>query len=284
MPKIPNPDFHTLASVLPPLYAQEHLSWQACVGLKIFDPCGAWTWYLTEYDPAKRIAFGLVHGFEMELGYIDIDELEQYRGSLGLPLEQDLYFEPRTLAQCRQIHEPDWTPPMPRTENAPTYRIVYYPAGYAPYNQLVHNLTWAQVCEVLRQHEGDEHDTFTVPTYLPDEPASYSFSLPAERVYQHGAFAGCTFIQAEDDSPIPKHPEYFPGRALGFEQAGIVAGAQCVYTGLNRLWELDYDYSVILGRGEPLTAVYTYGKTVLAVSPDVRNLLWKLNVSELRVK
>jgi len=37
---------------------------------KFFHPMSSWTWYLTEYDPKERLAFGLVAGFETEIGYV----------------------------------------------------------------------------------------------------------------------------------------------------------------------------------------------------------------------
>lgn len=40
---------------------------------KFFDPCGGWTWLATEYNPEERIFFGMVHGFEKELGYFSLE-------------------------------------------------------------------------------------------------------------------------------------------------------------------------------------------------------------------
>jgi len=68
--------------------------------IKLFDPTGSWTWYLSEYDPETRRAFGLVHGFEAEYGYIDMAELVAFRGRFGLPIERDLHWTPRPLAEC----------------------------------------------------------------------------------------------------------------------------------------------------------------------------------------
>lgn len=61
--------------------------------VKLFDPTGGWTWYISAYDPQTRTAFGLVDGFEKEYGYIDMGELVAYRGRFGLPLERDLYWQ-----------------------------------------------------------------------------------------------------------------------------------------------------------------------------------------------
>jgi hypothetical protein len=44
-----------------PLYSQEHES-DPMVVAKLFDPCGSATWFLLEYDPVERIAFGYVTG------------------------------------------------------------------------------------------------------------------------------------------------------------------------------------------------------------------------------
>ncbi len=67
--------------------------------VKYFTPDADWTWYATEYDPESRLFFGLVDGFERELGYFSLDELEQLRGPLGLPVERDLYWKPTPLSE-----------------------------------------------------------------------------------------------------------------------------------------------------------------------------------------
>ena len=82
---------------LPPLKGQEEKGWDAIAYVKLFDPTGSWTWYATEYDPARRMFFGLVRGFEDELGYFSLDELESIRGAWGLGIERDIYFKPATL-------------------------------------------------------------------------------------------------------------------------------------------------------------------------------------------
>mgnify|MGYP003395102625 CR=1 FL=1 len=68
--------------------------------VKLFDPTGSWTWYISEYDTETREAFGLVDGFEAELGYISMPELVAFRGRFGLPLERDLHWTPRPLSEC----------------------------------------------------------------------------------------------------------------------------------------------------------------------------------------
>ncbi len=66
--------------------------------VKLFDPTGAATWYIAAYDPDTRIAWGIGHIFETEVGSIPMDEIVAVRGAFGLPIERDLYWEPRTLA------------------------------------------------------------------------------------------------------------------------------------------------------------------------------------------
>lgn len=72
--------------------------------VKWFTPDADWTWYVVEYDPKDRTAFGLVAGFEIELGYFSLDEIEAIRGPLGLRVERDLYFKPQTISKCRADH------------------------------------------------------------------------------------------------------------------------------------------------------------------------------------
>jgi hypothetical protein len=69
---------------------------------KFFNPTGAGTWYATEYDPKDRIFFGYVSIFgdwNDEWGYFSLDELENYRGRLGLGIEKDLYFQEKRASQ-----------------------------------------------------------------------------------------------------------------------------------------------------------------------------------------
>ena len=68
--------------------------------VKLFNPTGAGTWYLSEYDAKTRTAFGRVDGQFDEYGYIDMAELVAFRGQFGLPIERDLHWTPRLLAEC----------------------------------------------------------------------------------------------------------------------------------------------------------------------------------------
>ena len=60
--------------------------------VKLFNPYGSGTWYLSELDD-NDIAFGrcdLGHG--AELGYISLQELRDYRSPLGGRIERDRYW------------------------------------------------------------------------------------------------------------------------------------------------------------------------------------------------
>jgi len=84
--------------VLPKLYEQESLGYNATAYVKFFTPDSNWSWYVTEFD-GKDLFFGLVCGFERELGYFSLSELQNVTGPLGLKIERDLYFEPTTLEE-----------------------------------------------------------------------------------------------------------------------------------------------------------------------------------------
>ena len=88
---------------LPPLYSGEELGMEALAQVKFFTPDSSWTWYASEFD-GEDIFFGLVSGFEVELGYFSLSELESIEGPVGLPIERDLYFEPKTLRDLQDYH------------------------------------------------------------------------------------------------------------------------------------------------------------------------------------
>lgn len=64
--------------------------------VKLFNPCGAGTWLLTEIELGDPdIAWGLCDlgmGFP-EFGTVSLTELAAYRGPLGIGIERDLHFE-----------------------------------------------------------------------------------------------------------------------------------------------------------------------------------------------
>ena len=98
---------------LPPLYSQEALGGKAVAHVKFFTPDSSpWTWYILEGGPARDpddfLFFGLVEGLEKELGYFTLSELEGVRGPLGLRVERDLYWKPKTLKEIApEMFKPD---------------------------------------------------------------------------------------------------------------------------------------------------------------------------------
>ena len=74
---------------------------------KCFTPDAQWTWLAIEGEPVKNSEnveidfefFGLVIGHEKELGYLCLSELEKVKGPLGLPVERDLWWKPKTLEE-----------------------------------------------------------------------------------------------------------------------------------------------------------------------------------------
>jgi hypothetical protein len=89
---------------LPPLYSGEEQGLEAQALVKFFTPDSHWTWYASEFD-GKDIFFGLVAGDEIELGYFSLSELEQALGPLGLAIDRDRYFSPKTLQELRELHQ-----------------------------------------------------------------------------------------------------------------------------------------------------------------------------------
>ena len=70
---------------------------------KLFSPYGNWTWFITEWDPETGLCFGLVEGFEKELGYFDLTELAEATVFGGVPaVERDLYWQPKTIGEIRR--------------------------------------------------------------------------------------------------------------------------------------------------------------------------------------
>ncbi len=62
---------------------------------KFFDPSGSWTWYAMNQDPEDpSYLWGIVKGLEIEIGSFSLDELQAFKGRLGIGIERDLFFKP----------------------------------------------------------------------------------------------------------------------------------------------------------------------------------------------
>ncbi len=91
---------------LPKLYSQENEKDPICK-LKFFTPDSSFTWFITEgekEDNGDWRFFGKVVSHlcpEGELGYTMLSQITSIRGSLGLPVERDMYFSEKPLSECK---------------------------------------------------------------------------------------------------------------------------------------------------------------------------------------
>ena len=93
-----------LGDTIPALYANEHVADydDVLVSVKLFSPYSNWTWFITEWDAETGTCFGLVEGFEVELGYFSLDELAEATVFDSVPaVERDLYWRPRAIGEIR---------------------------------------------------------------------------------------------------------------------------------------------------------------------------------------
>ena len=75
-----------------------------CV-VKLFNPVGMGTWYLSELDPKTNIAYGLCVLHEAEYGYVSLSELSDTDVGMGLGIERDIMWPSGiSLQECRTIH------------------------------------------------------------------------------------------------------------------------------------------------------------------------------------
>ena len=93
-----------LGEKIPALYANDGADDPDAVvaHAKLFCPYNGWRWYITEWNAETGECFGLVQGFEEELGYFDLTEMAEAKVLGGVPaIERDLYWKPQTLGEIR---------------------------------------------------------------------------------------------------------------------------------------------------------------------------------------
>jgi hypothetical protein len=74
--------------------------------VKLFNPSGLGTWYLSELNPETNEAFGLCCLQDKEYGYVSIDEIKAQRcPPFGLPIERDKFFKSNhyDLVECKEL-------------------------------------------------------------------------------------------------------------------------------------------------------------------------------------
>lgn len=94
----------SVAATIPGPRAQEKVKDPICY-VKLFSPTGMATWWLTEYDPKDRVAFGyclLNDPRDAELGYVSIEELEGIKVLGVLGIERDINWTPQPLSVVKQ--------------------------------------------------------------------------------------------------------------------------------------------------------------------------------------
>ena len=94
-----------LGRKIPALYANEDVDDHDSVlaHAKLFSPYTGWRWYITEWDAETGTCFGLVEGFDTELGYFDLTELAEATVFGRVPaVERDLHWKPQTVGEIRK--------------------------------------------------------------------------------------------------------------------------------------------------------------------------------------
>jgi hypothetical protein len=93
-----------LRKELPDLYSQDGKGMEAVAVVHYFSPYSGWDWYGTEFD-GEDTFFGLVRGFESELGYFSLAELSAAKVKIAgveVPaVERDLHWTPRPLNEIK---------------------------------------------------------------------------------------------------------------------------------------------------------------------------------------
>ena len=110
---------------MPPCRSTDGQGDEADIIVKFFTPDSNWTWWTTEGNPVvvrdgekveveegisgvrqgeeivDWLLFGLVQGFEKELGYFMLSELQNATGPMGLHIERDRHFSGKKLKDVR---------------------------------------------------------------------------------------------------------------------------------------------------------------------------------------
>lgn len=59
-----------------------------------------WEWFVVEMDQTNGVCYGWVKGFDNELGYFNLNEMEPImKDGVFVAVERDLYFEPKRLSE-----------------------------------------------------------------------------------------------------------------------------------------------------------------------------------------
>lgn len=89
-----------IAEGLPSFYEQDGAE-DPTVYVHYFSCVNGWDWWLLEFDGTDE-AFGLVEGYDDELGYFSIKEMAELNRQMGFAaVERDEHFEPKPLSAVK---------------------------------------------------------------------------------------------------------------------------------------------------------------------------------------
>ncbi len=92
-----------ILDTLPNLYDTTTEGGDPLCQVKLFTPDANWSWYIIELSKDdESTCYGYVQGLEDELGYFSLKEIKAIRGSLGLPVERDIFFTPTRLSKIKK--------------------------------------------------------------------------------------------------------------------------------------------------------------------------------------
>ena len=86
-----------IKKAMPALYSGEDTPLEEKqVAVKFFCPWNQWTWFAFEGEEQPDgdwMFFGMVHGFEKEMGNFMLSELQSLSGPFGLKIERDRHYK-----------------------------------------------------------------------------------------------------------------------------------------------------------------------------------------------
>ncbi len=197
---------------LPQLYATEDQGLDAEARVKFFTPDSNWTWYASEFD-GEDIFYGLVIGHEIEFGYFSLSELEQTKGPLGLPIERDRYFEPRTLKELKEAHlreqEGEGQPLQERLTRDLTKKVRRFAKKLAEWDKRI-----AEIIAIgsLPRGRMESNDTVQLACTFDPEPEDHS----------QGFFSIANLLVRNEQEHISERLGIMHGIDLGFQFKGKV--------------------------------------------------------------
>jgi hypothetical protein len=81
------------------LYQGDKLGLDAVAPIKCFTPDSCWAYYFSEFDGCDLLYGVIIGQQEIEFVFITLSELEKVKGPLGLPIERDFNYEPKTFKE-----------------------------------------------------------------------------------------------------------------------------------------------------------------------------------------